>query len=54
LCGAARTIFAAGARPEADRGLGVEPLRPTVETANAAPIAPIVAILMRRGVSHVA
>ena len=35
-------------------GAGVDPLSPTVETANAALITPIVATLIRRGVSHVA
>ena len=35
-------------------GFGVEPLSPTVETAKAALIMPIVATFIRRGVSHVA
>jgi len=40
--------------PAAFCGLGVEPLRPTVETTSAVPIIPIVATFMRRGVSQVA
>ena len=39
---------------ECEWGEGVDPLRPTVETASAVPITPIVATFIRRGVSHVA
>ena len=44
----------ARAEPAAVCGFGVEPLSPTVETAKAALIMPIVATFIRRGVSHVA
>jgi hypothetical protein len=49
-----RAVLAAVVRCPDMCGADVDPLSPTVETASAALIRPIVTTLIRRGVSHVA